>query len=125
MKCQECYRFAKFKTQKKTDKMALEFKDATFDSDVKEGNGLTLVDFWAEWCGPCIALGPTIEALATDYEGKVNVGKLNVDQNPETAQKFGIRNIPTILLLKDGEIVERLVGAQPKQAFVDAINKHL
>jgi thioredoxin 1 len=125
LKCQECYRFAKFKTQKKTDKMALEFKDATFDSDVKEGNGLTLVDFWAEWCGPCIALGPTIEALATDYEGKVNVGKLNVDQNPETAQKFGIRNIPTILLLKDGEIVERLVGAQPKQAFVDAINKHL
>lgn len=125
MKCQECYRFAKFKTQKKTDKMALEFKDATFDSDVKEGNGLTLVDFWAEWCGPCIALGPTIEALATDYEGKVNVGKLNVDQNPETAQKFGIRNIPTILLLKDGEIVERLVGAQPKQAFLDAINKHL
>ena len=125
MKCQECYRFAKFKTQKKTDKMALEFKDATFDSDVKEGNGLTLVDFCAEWCGPCIALGPTIEALATDYEGKVNVGKLNVDQNPETAQKFGIRNIPTILLLKDGEIVERLVGAQPKQAFVDAINKHL
>lgn len=105
--------------------MALEFKDATFDSDVKEGNGLTLVDFWAEWCGPCIALGPTIEALATDYEGKVNVGKLNVDQNPETAQKFGIRNIPTILLLKDGEIVERLVGAQPKQAFVDVINKHL
>jgi thioredoxin 1 len=125
LKCQECYRFATFKTQKKTDKMALEFKDATFDSDVKEGNGLTLVDFWAEWCGPCIALGPTIEALATDYEGKVNVGKLNVDQNPETAQKFGIRNIPTILLLKDGEIVERLVGAQPKQAFVDAINKHL
>ena len=105
--------------------MALEFKDASFDSDVKEGNGLTLVDFWAEWCGPCIALGPTIEALATEFEGKVNVGKLNVDQNPETSQKFGIRNIPTILLLKDGEIVERLVGAQPKQAFVDAINKHL
>ncbi|MFT4968534.1 MAG: thioredoxin 1 [Chitinophagales bacterium] len=105
--------------------MALEFKDATFDSDVKEGNGLTLVDFWAEWCGPCIALGPTIEALATDFEGKVNVGKLNVDQNPETAQKFGIRNIPTILLLKDGEIVERLVGAQPKATFVEAINKHL
>lgn len=105
--------------------MALEFKDATFESDVKEGNGLTLVDFWAEWCGPCIALGPTIEALATEFEGKVNVGKLNVDQNPETAQKFGIRNIPTILLLKDGEIVERLVGAQPKAAFVEAINKHM
>ena len=99
--------------------------DASFEADVVNSSQPVLVDFWAEWCGPCIALGPTIEALATDYEGKVNVGKLNVDQNPETAQKFGIRNIPTILLLKDGEIVERLVGAQPKQAFVDAINKHL
>jgi len=105
--------------------MALEFKDASFATEVMESKDLTLVDFWAEWCGPCIALGPTIEALSTEFEGKVKVGKLNVDQNPETAQKFGVRSIPTIILLKDGEVVEKLVGNQPKAAFVDAINKHL
>lgn len=105
--------------------MALEFNDASFATDVLESKDLTLVDFWAEWCGPCIALGPTIEALATEFDGKMKVGKLNVDQNPETAQKFGVRSIPTIILLKDGEIVEKLVGNQPKSAFVDAINKHL
>ncbi|MCD8528939.1 MAG: thioredoxin [Chitinophagales bacterium] len=86
---------------------------------------MTLVDFWAAWCGPCIALGPTIESLAKDYEGKVNVGKLNVDENPETSMKFGIRNIPTVLLLKDGELVERFVGVQPKNVYEQAINKHL
>lgn len=105
--------------------MALEFNDSNFENDIMTDEGLTLVDFWAEWCGPCIALGPTIEALATEFDGKVKVGKLNVDHNPGTAQKFGIRNIPTILLLRKGEIVERFVGAQPKQAFVEAINKHL
>ena len=105
--------------------MALEFKDASFATEVMESKDLTLVDFWAEWCGPCIALGPTIEALSTEFDGKMKVGKLNVDQNPETAQKFGVRSIPTIILLKNGEIVEKLVGNQPKSAFVEAINKHL
>ncbi|MCB0510134.1 MAG: thioredoxin [Bacteroidetes bacterium] len=105
--------------------MALEFKDASFQTEVMDSGELTLVDFWAQWCGPCLALGPTIEALSNEFEGKMKVGKLNVDENPETAMKFGIRNIPTILLLKNGEIVERLVGAQPKAAFVQAIEKHL
>lgn len=105
--------------------MALEFKDTSFQAEVMDSKELTLVDFWAQWCGPCIALGPTIEALATEFDGKMKVGKLNVDENPETAMRFGIRNIPTILLLKNGEIVERFVGAQPKQAFAQAIEKHL
>ncbi len=105
--------------------MAIEFKDNTFQEEVLDNKDLTLVDFWAEWCGPCIALGPTIESLSTDFDGKVKVGKLNVDQNPETATKFGIRSIPTVLLLKNGEIVEKIVGAQPKSAYEQAINKHL
>ena len=104
--------------------MALEFKDASFQSDVLESDQLTIVDFWAQWCGPCLALGPTIEALATEYEGKVKVGKLNVDENPETAAKFGIRSIPTILFMKNGEVVDKLVGAQPKQVFEQTIAKH-
>lgn len=105
--------------------MALEFKDTSFQAEVMDSNELTLVDFWAQWCGPCIALGPTVEALATEFDGKMKVGKLNVDENPETAMRFGIRNIPTILLLKNGEIVERFVGAQSKQTFAQAIEKHL
>lgn len=105
--------------------MALEFKDATFEADVLNGEGLALVDFWATWCGPCIALGPTIEELANDMEGKVKVGKLNVDENPETAGRFGIRSIPTVLLLKNGEIVEKFVGVQPKQNFVKAIEANM
>lgn len=104
--------------------MALEFKDASFQTDVLESDKLTIVDFWAQWCGPCLALAPTIDALAKDYEGKVKVGKLNVDENPDTAAKFGIRSIPTILFMKNGEVVDKLVGAQPKQVFEQTIAKH-
>ena len=104
--------------------MALEFKDTSFEADVIKSDQLSMVDFWAEWCGPCLALGPTVEALAEQYEGSVKIGKLNVDQNPETAGKYGIRSIPTILFIKNGEVVDKLVGAQPKQAFVDVIEKH-
>lgn len=99
--------------------------DNNFDLEVLKNQGLTMVDFWAEWCGPCKALGPTIDALADEYTGKVKVYKLNVDENPETAQKFKIRGIPTIIFLKNGQFVDQLVGNQPKDSFVSTIQKHL
>lgn len=104
--------------------MALEFKDSTFEADVMKSDKLTIVDFWAVWCGPCVALAPTIEAISNEYEGKVKVGKLNVDENPDSAARFGIRSIPTILFIKNGEVVDKLVGNQPKSNFVQLIEKH-
>lgn len=104
--------------------MALEFKDDSFKEVVLESDKLTIVDFWATWCGPCKAMGPTIEALHTEYEGKVNVGKLNVDENPDTAAEYGIRSIPTTLFIKNGEVVDKLVGNQPKNKFVEMIEKY-
>ena len=83
------------------------------------------MDFWAEWCGPCKALGPTIDAIADQYEGKVKVYKLNVDENPDAAQRFRVRGIPTVVLLKGGEVVDQLVGNQPKDSFISAITRHL
>ena len=80
-----------------------------------------LVDFWAEWCGPCRMVGPIIEELATEYEGKVNIGKIDVDENSEVAAQFGIRNIPTILFFKGGQLVDKQVGAAPKATFVSKI----
>ncbi len=103
--------------------MALEFKDDSFKTETA-GDQLVVVDFWATWCGPCKAMAPTIEALHTEYEGKVKVGKLNVDENPDTSREFGIRNIPTTLFLKNGEVVDKLVGNQPKSKFVELIEKH-
>jgi len=103
--------------------MALEFKDDSFKDQIA-GEELVIVDFWATWCGPCKAMAPTIEALHTEYEGEVKVGKLNVDENPDTSREFGIRNIPTTLFLKNGEVVDKLVGNQPKSKFVAMIEKH-
>lgn len=99
--------------------------DANFDSEVLKGTQLTMVDFWAEWCGPCKALGPTIDALADQYAGQVKVFKLNVDENPDAAQKFRVRGIPTVIFLKNGELVDQLVGNQPKDSFVSTIQKHI
>lgn len=98
---------------------------ANFGDVVLKSTTPVLVDFWAEWCGPCRALAPTLDALADQYEGKVKVYKLNVDENPESAQKFKVRGIPTIMLVKNGQVVDQLVGNQPKDSFITAIEKHL
>ncbi|HUM97321.1 MAG TPA: thioredoxin [Chitinophagaceae bacterium] len=111
--------------KKKEKTMAKEFTDANFQSDVLSSDKLTLVDFWAEWCGPCRAIGPVIEELSKEYDGKVNVGKLNVDNNPEVSMNFGITSIPAILFIKDGKVVDKLVGAQPKGNFVKKIEAHI
>ena len=101
------------------------FTDVNFEADVINAGKLVLVDFWAEWCGPCKRLAPTVDALAADYLGKVTVGKLNVDDNPNTASKFQIRGIPALLLFKGGQVVESVVGLAPKEDLKRAIDKHL
>lgn len=101
------------------------FTDGNFETSVLKAGGPVLVDFWAEWCGPCMRLAPTIDALATDYAGKVTIGKLNVDENPNTAFKFQIRGIPAVLLFKDGAVVESVVGLAPKEDFKKVIERHL
>jgi thioredoxin 1 len=101
------------------------FTDGNFEESVIKADELVLVDFWAEWCGPCKRLGPTVDALATDYAGKMTVGKLNVDDNPNTAFKFQIRGIPALLLFKGGQIVESIVGLVPKEDLKKAIDKHI
>lgn len=103
----------------------LEFNDQNFEAEVLKADTPVLVDFWAEWCGPCKALTPVIEELANDYQGKAKVGKLNVDHSPETAGKYGIRGIPTVLLFKNGEIAEQQVGVVPKETFSGLIDKNL
>jgi thioredoxin 1 len=101
------------------------FTDGNFETSVLKSGAPVLVDFWAEWCGPCKRLSPTIDALAADYAGKVTIGKLNVDDNPNTAVKFQIRGIPAVLLFKNGEVVESVVGLAPKEDFKKVIDKHL
>ncbi|MGC4082748.1 MAG: thioredoxin [Vicinamibacterales bacterium] len=101
------------------------FTDSNFDQSVLQNGQPVLVDFWAEWCGPCKRLGPTIDQLAQEYAGKVTIGKLNVDENPNTAIKFQIRGIPAVMLFKGGQIVESVVGLAPKEEFKKAIDKHI
>jgi thioredoxin 1 len=101
------------------------FTDANFDEIVIKAPLPVLVDFWAPWCGPCKRLGPTVEALANDYAGKVTIGKLNVDDNPDTAFKYQIRGIPALLLFKGGQVVESIVGLAPKEELKRAIDPHI
>ncbi len=101
------------------------FTDGNFEQDVLKSGEPVLVDFWAEWCGPCKRLAPTVDALATDYVGKVRVGKLNVDDNPNVATQFQIRGIPTLLLFKGGQVVESVVGLAQKDDLKKVIEKHI
>lgn len=105
--------------------MAIEFTDANFEDLVIKSDKPVVIDLWAAWCGPCRLVAPHIEEMATEYEGKAVIGKLDVDNNPKTTARFGVRNIPTILFLKNGEIVDKQVGASPKSVLVDKLKKLL
>ena len=98
--------------------MAKEFNDANFQADVLDSDKLTVVDFWAEWCGPCRMVSPIMEDIATEYEGRALVVKCDVDSSPAVSARFSIRNIPTVLFFKDGKIADKQVGAVPKNNFV-------
>ena len=105
--------------------MALEVTDASFASDIIESGKPAMVDFWAVWCGPCRMLGPIIEELHGDYDGKAVVGKVDVDNNQQIAMQYGIRNIPTVLIFKNGEVVDKFVGVAPKAAIAEKLNAFL
>nr|3ZIV_A Chain A, AECA THIOREDOXIN [synthetic construct]3ZIV_B Chain B, AECA THIOREDOXIN [synthetic construct]3ZIV_C Chain C, AECA THIOREDOXIN [synthetic construct] len=103
----------------------IEINDENFDEVIKKSDKVVVVDFWAEWCGPCRMIAPIIEELAEEYAGKVVFGKVNVDENPEIAAKYGIMSIPTLLFFKNGKVVDQLVGARPKEALKERIKKYL
>ncbi len=104
---------------------AMTVTDATFDSDVLKAETPVLVDFWAEWCGPCRAVAPTVAAIARENEGKLKVGKLDVDSNLVTASRFGVQSIPTLILFKNGQETERIIGNMPKERLWATLKPHL
>lgn len=105
--------------------MAVKLTDASFVDEVLNSDVPVLVDFWATWCGPCLMIAPTIEELATDFEGRAKVCKLDIDENQETAMQFGIRSIPTMLVFKNGEVVDQIVGVAPKKLLSSKLEAQL
>ncbi len=103
--------------------MAASVTDSSFEADVLQSSTPVLVDFWAPWCGPCRAIGPVVDELASEYAGKLNVFKLNVDENPMTSSRYGIRAIPTLILFKDGQVLEQITGALPKANLKELIDQ--
>jgi len=119
--------FTTFKIRR--NKMAgngiVEVTDANFDQDVLKSDKPVLVDFWATWCGPCRAIAPIVEELATEYQGKIKIGKMDVDSNSATPMRYKVTGIPTLLVFKGGQVVEQIVGYKPKDTIAQALNKHL
>ena len=103
----------------------LHVTEATFDAEVLKSKQLVLVDFWATWCGPCRMIAPILDELAEEYAGRVKICKVNVDDEPTLAQRYKIMSIPAVFLFRDGEVVEKMIGARPKQSFADAIEENL
>ncbi len=103
----------------------LKATDQNFEQEVLKSEALTLVDFWAEWCGPCRGLAPILDEIANDYAGQVKVYKMNIDENQDTPGQFNVRSIPTVIFLKGGKLVDEMMGLRPKEAFVQKIQQHL
>ena len=103
----------------------IELNETNFELEVLKATTPVLVDFWAVWCGPCKMIAPIVDELATEYEGKLKIGKVDVDNHQQIAMQYGIRSIPTLLVFKDGKVVEQIVGAAPKKSLVDKLAKHL
>jgi len=102
--------------------MAIEITDANFEELVVKSDKPVMIDFWAVWCGPCRMIAPIVEEMSGEYEGKAVIGKVDVDSNPNVAMKYGIRNIPTVLFVKNGEVADKQVGAAPKQVFINKLD---